>query len=112
VKAVIKFAVSYKDIRKHLPPMYNDVIPASLKKSENVVNIVCFPYGTGKVVTSKYVQSAYKKVSDSSLPTVFFGDCFTLEARTLILNNGDSFYFIDGYDWTDETWNNIHNGNW
>lgn len=34
------------------------------------------------------------------------------EDRTLILNNGDSFYFIDGYDWTDETWNNVHNGNW
>lgn len=112
MKAVIKREVSCKDIRKHLPPQYNDVIPASLKKSEDMINIVCFPNGNGKVVTGKLVQSAYNKVGDSSIPTVFFGYCFTLEARTLILNKGDSFYFLDGYDWTDERWNKIHNGNW
>ena len=111
MKAIIKKSVSCKNIRKHLPPQYNDVIPASLKESEDIINIVCFPNGNGKVVTCKSVQSAYNKLADSSIPNVFFGFCFTMEARAMILENGDSFYFIDGFDWTDESWIKIHNVN-
>lgn len=110
MKAIIKREISCKDIRKHLPPKYNNVIPASLKKREDLINIVCFPNDKENVVTSRYIQSAYNKVAGSSLPTVFFGDCFTLEARALIADHGDTFYFTNGFDWTDESWIKIHSG--
>ena len=108
MKIIVKNSIACKDIRKHLPPQYNGIIPSDLKKSEETINIVCFPGDSGKVITSKYIKQAYSRIGDDSLQTIFFGYCFTKESQDAIKANNDIFFHIHDFDWTDESWVYIH----
>ena len=73
------------------------------------MTFVCFP-ADQKVITSKYVEKAFKKIKNQNVTVLYFARCFTLEAINVIKeNNGVAFTIIE-FPWTDDRYNQVRGG--
>ena len=105
MKIIVREGITCKDIKKHIPKRYGDVVPTSLNNREESVNIVIFPYeGGGGVITGRYINQAYNKIKDTSLLTIFFARCFSMEAKELINSHNSLSLSLNNFEWTDESW--------
>lgn len=111
MKIEIKESINYKEIKKYIPKVYSDLLPANICNKAESINVVIFPVDRkGGVITSRYVQKALQKIKCTSLLTVFFAYSFSAEAKALIKDNNGLILDLNNVEWTDETWFGYKNG--
>ena len=70
-----------RNLDKYLPARYVSLV--SKKYYKQIVTFVCFPTDQ-TVITSKYVEKAFKKIKNQTVTVLYFARCFTLEAINVI----------------------------
>ena len=94
-------------LNKYLPARYVSLVSKNYYKQ--IVTFVCFPIDQ-TVITSKYVEKAFKKIKNQTVTVLYFARCFTLEAINVINEkNGVAFTIIE-FPWTDDRYNQVRGG--
>lgn len=105
-RASIQRSVTAAVILRRLPPQYRDCISLPLL-GDQPFDLMIFEPSSSKVVCSKDLQRALRKMDGSSLRPVALAYGFTYEAKAEIIKAGGLAFSLRDFGWSDESWHAV-----
>ena len=110
MKFLVRENIPACEIKKYLPPQFVGLY-GRISHSTAPVNLIVFQTDRKSVVTGRYAEKAFARISDKTLVTHCFASGFSSEAQDIICaNNGKVYSLFSNVIWGEEQLFRFKNG--